>query len=59
MGEYKLAIQSFENALDMAMVQGDSAAESAIKKAIQEVNGKIVQELKDEKGAEVEEKVIS
>ncbi|XP_046329554.2 outer dynein arm-docking complex subunit 4-like [Haliotis rufescens] len=43
------ALVSFEKAMDLAMVQDDRSAEVAIKKAIDEVNNKIVQSLKAEK----------
>jgi hypothetical protein len=46
--EYQAALGSFESALDMAKAQRDTAAEGAIKKAIDDVNKKIVQELKKE-----------
>ena len=36
----------------MSKVQGDEAAEAAIKKAIDDVNAKIVREIKDEREGE-------
>ncbi|XP_046573347.1 LOW QUALITY PROTEIN: outer dynein arm-docking complex subunit 4-like [Haliotis rubra] len=51
------ALVSFEKAMDLAMVQDDRSAEVAIKKAIDEVNNKIVQSLKaDKEGGASEEK---
>ena len=45
--EYQAAVDSFDKALEMAKVQGDKAAESAIRKAIEDVNKKIVQSIKE------------
>jgi hypothetical protein len=42
LGELQEALDSFEKALDMAKLQSDSAAEAAIKKAIEDVNHRIV-----------------
>jgi len=53
LGEHSEALQSFESALDMAKLQGDSAAETAIKKAINDCNARIAQQLKED--AEKEE----
>ena len=47
--ELQAALDSFERALDMAKVQGDEAAEAAIKKAIDDVNAKIVRDIKEDK----------
>ena len=46
------ALGSFERALDMAELQSDNAAKAAIKKAIEDVNRKIVDGIKsgEEKG---------
>jgi len=41
LGELSAALSSFETSLDLARALGDSSAESAIKKAIDEVNTKI------------------
>ena len=49
------ALGSFEKALDMAQVQGDKAAETAIKRAVEDVNNKIVKGIKGEDGDEEEE----
>ncbi|CAH1788639.1 unnamed protein product [Owenia fusiformis] len=48
LGDLQNAVDSFETALDMAKVQGDSAAESAIKKALQDANDRIVRGVKDD-----------
>ena len=42
LGDLQAALDQFENSLDMAKVQGDKAAESAIKKAIEDINSRIV-----------------
>ncbi|KAK2191054.1 hypothetical protein NP493_60g01047 [Ridgeia piscesae] len=42
LGDLQAALDQFENSLDMAKVQGDKAAEFAIKKAIEDINSKIV-----------------
>ena len=47
LGEHNEALDTFGKALDMAKLQVDKAAESAIKKAIDDVNQKIVKALKD------------
>ena len=47
-GELEASIDTFEKALDMARLQGDKQAENAIKKALDEVNKKIVRGIKDE-----------
>ncbi|ELU16005.1 hypothetical protein CAPTEDRAFT_154109 [Capitella teleta] len=53
LGELQEALDSFEKSLDMAKVQGDSAAEGAIKKALEDVNNRIVSGIKEsgEEGA--------
>lgn len=48
LNDLNAALSSFEAALDMAKVQRDEAAESAIKKAIDDVNSKIVKTIKEE-----------
>jgi len=48
LGEHSEALQSFESAMDMAKLQGDSAAETAIKKAINDCNTRIAQQLKED-----------
>ena len=45
--DYQAAVDSFDKALEMAKVQGDKAAESAIRKAIEDVNKKIVDSIKE------------
>lgn len=52
LGDYQAATESFERSLEMAKVQGDTAAETAIKKALEDVNERIVKGLKgdDEEG---------
>ena len=51
LGNHQEALGSFEQALDMAQVQGDKAAEAAIRKAMEDVNQRIVQGIKSgEKG---------
>lgn len=47
LGDYQAALGSFEAALDMAKVQRDEAGEAAIKKAIDDVNSKIVHSIKE------------
>ena len=54
-GDLQSALGSFEKALDMAQVQGDKAAETAIKRAVEDVNNKIVKGIKGEDGDEEEE----
>ncbi len=46
-GDLQAALDSFEKSLDMAKLQGDELAESAIKKAIADVNKKIVRGVKE------------
>lgn len=46
LGELQDALDSFEKSLDMAKVQGDTAAEAAIKKALEDVNHQIVHGVK-------------
>ncbi|XP_067687289.1 outer dynein arm-docking complex subunit 4-like isoform X2 [Haliotis asinina] len=46
--ELQAAADSFERALEMAEAQQDSAAEQAIKKALEDVNAKIVKGVQDE-----------
>ena len=48
LGENTEALTTFEEAQEMASKQGDKAAESAIKKAIDDVNNKIVKSEKAE-----------
>lgn len=52
-GDLQAAAESFERSLDMAKKTNDSAAENAIKRALEEVNDKIVRGVKD--GDEQEE----
>ncbi|KAK2150784.1 hypothetical protein LSH36_389g01003 [Paralvinella palmiformis] len=52
--EFEAALSSFEKALDMAHLQDDASAEAAIKRAIQDINGKIVQGLKSGQKTEEE-----
>ena len=54
LGSYQDALDHFQRSLDMAKLQEDSLAESAIKKAIEDVNQRIVKELKegDDKGSQ-------
>ena len=47
-GDYQEALDSFEKALDMARLQNDKQAESAIKKALEDVNKKIVKGIKED-----------
>lgn len=47
LNDLQAALDSFEKALEMAKVQDDRAAEKAIKKAIEDVNSKIVKGMKD------------
>ncbi|XP_072032097.1 outer dynein arm-docking complex subunit 4-like isoform X3 [Amphiura filiformis] len=47
LGDLQDAIESFERALEMAKVQGDEPAQKAISKALEELNQKIVQGIKD------------
>jgi hypothetical protein len=44
--DYQAAVDSFEKALEMSKAQGDKAAEQAIRKAIEDVNKKIVDDIK-------------
>lgn len=53
-GDYQAAVDSFEKSLDMARAQGDAEAEKAIKKALQDVNDKIVHGLRGEDGSDGE-----
>ena len=48
MGELQSAVQSFERSLELAKVLDDEASQEAIKKALDEVNTKIVGEIKQE-----------
>ena len=52
LGELQEALDSFEKALEMAKGQNDTAAEAAIKKALEDVNNRIVRGVKE---GEVEE----
>lgn len=47
--DYQAALDSFGKALEMANYQNDSAAEVAIRRAIEDVNQKIVAEIKEGK----------
>ena len=49
LGDLQSALDQFEKSLEMARTQKDGAAESAIRKAIEEVNGRIVNGVKTEK----------
>ncbi|CAH1249599.1 TTC25 [Branchiostoma lanceolatum] len=46
-GQLEGAVQSFERSLDMAKAQGDSAAEVAIRRALDDVNNRIAKKEKD------------
>lgn len=52
LGDFQAALDQFENSLDMAKVQGDKAAESAIKKAIDDINSRIVGGVNEDKQQE-------
>ncbi len=47
LGDLQAALDAFEKSSEMAKKQKDKAAESAIKKAIDDVNKKIVEEAKE------------
>ena len=47
LGDLQEAIESFERSLEMAKVQGDEPAQKAIAKALEDLNEKIVQGLKE------------
>lgn len=47
LGDYRAAVGSFEKALDMAKLQGDAAAVEAIQRALDDVNSRIVKDLKE------------
>jgi len=47
LGDLQAALEAFEKSLEMAKLQEDKKAENAIKKAIKEVNQKIVKSMKD------------
>ncbi|XP_011670214.1 tetratricopeptide repeat protein 25 isoform X1 [Strongylocentrotus purpuratus] len=47
LGDLQEAIDSFERSLDMAKVQGDEPAQKAIASALEDLNEKIVQGIKD------------
>ncbi|XP_064643391.1 outer dynein arm-docking complex subunit 4-like isoform X2 [Lineus longissimus] len=53
--EYQHALESFEKALELARSQRDDGAESAIKRAIDDVNNKLLKEIKDKEGGVSEE----
>ena len=53
LSELDSALESFEKAQDMAHVQGDGAAESAIQKAIDDINFAIRQKNEDSKSETV------
>ena len=55
LGDLQDAIESFERSLEMAKVQGDEPAEKAISKALEELNEKIVQGIKEGKIKDDEE----
>jgi len=50
LGQYENAASSFEKSLELAKRQNDTAAEDAITKALEEVNNKIVQGVKEDDG---------
>lgn len=50
MGELQQGLEQFETSLDLARAQDDDAAETAIKKAMEDVNNKIVKGLKEDEG---------
>ncbi|XP_050406246.1 outer dynein arm-docking complex subunit 4 [Patella vulgata] len=52
LNELQSALESFEKALDLAKLQGDKAAESAIQKAIIDVNKRIAREVKEKENQE-------
>ncbi|XP_052813789.1 outer dynein arm-docking complex subunit 4-like isoform X4 [Mya arenaria] len=52
LGQYENAASSFEKSLELARRQNDTAAEDAITKALEEVNNKIVQGVKDDDGVQ-------
>ncbi|XP_002739664.1 outer dynein arm-docking complex subunit 4-like [Saccoglossus kowalevskii] len=56
LGDLQAAIDSFERSLEMAKLQGDEAAQQAITKAIEDVNNKIVEGIKE--GDEDENKEV-
>jgi len=43
--ELSKAAESFKTSLDLAMVVGDEGSQEAIKKALEDVNGRIVAEI--------------
>ncbi|XP_064646279.1 outer dynein arm-docking complex subunit 4-like isoform X2 [Lineus longissimus] len=47
LGELEAACDSFERSLEMARLQGDEPAERAIKKALEDVNRKIVEDARE------------
>jgi hypothetical protein len=47
LGDLQSAAESFERSLDLAKKLNDGPAEAAIKKAMEEVNNRIVQGVKD------------
>lgn len=51
LGDFTSAVQSFERALEMAKIVKDEFAEAAIKKALEDVNQKIVNDLKPKEEA--------
>ncbi|PIK43821.1 putative tetratricopeptide repeat protein 25 isoform X2 [Apostichopus japonicus] len=56
LGDLQEAIESFERSLEMAKVQGDEPAQSAISKALEELNERIVQGLKEREKKDGDEK---
>ncbi|KAJ8019702.1 Tetratricopeptide repeat protein 25 [Holothuria leucospilota] len=52
LGDLQEAIESFERSLEMAKIQGDEPAQSAISKALEELNERIVQGLKERENKE-------
>ena len=51
LGEHNQALDTFEKASEMASLQGDKAAQGAIKKAMDDVKSKIVKNAKDQDDA--------
>ena len=50
LGDYQAAADSFEKSLELARRQNDTAAEDAIRRALNEVNEKIVKGVKEGDG---------
>ena len=50
-GELQAALQSFERALELARLLEDQESQTLIKKALEELNSRIVDEMKSDGGA--------